>query len=218
MSAVAYDYIEEYIRGLIKESDKELLQMEEYAKINHVPIIHKEVGKFLELFINIVKPLKILELGTAIGYSSILMSRCAGSKTTITTIERDKKMVELAVGNINKLGLEKNIQVLEGDCLNILENLTEKYDIIFMDAGKGHYKDFFPNCVRLLNKNGVIISDNVLFRGMIASDELIEKRKITIVKRMREYLDYISKNNEFSTSIIPMGDGIAISTRRNAHE
>jgi predicted O-methyltransferase YrrM len=218
MSGITHDYIEKYIRSLIKESGKELLEMEEYAKENHVPIIHKEVGQFIELFINIVKPLRILELGTAIGYSSILMSRSAGTAAKITTIERDEKMVELALENIKKSGLDKNIEVLEGDCLEILGILSEKYDIIFMDAGKGHYKDFLPHCIRLMDKNGVIISDNVLFRGMIASDELVDKRKSTIVKRMREYLECISDSEEFITSVIPMGDGIAVTARRNVNE
>ena len=218
MSGITQDYIEEYIRNLIKESDKELLTMEEYAKENHVPIIHKEVGKFLELFINILNPSRILELGTAIGYSSILMSKCAGAKSKITTIERDKKMVEMANRNISMYGLNEKIEVLQGDCLEILESISEKYDMIFMDAGKGHYKDFLPHCIRLLSKNGVIISDNVLFRGMIASDELIVKRKSTIVKRMREYLQIISNSEEFITSILPMGDGISITTRRNKNE
>jgi len=218
MSGITQDYIENYIRSLIKESKKELLTMEEYAKENHVPIIHKEVGQFLELFINIVKPSRILELGTAIGYSSILMSSCAGPNTKVTTVERDRKMVEMAIENINKSGLHKNIEVIEGDCLEILKELSGKFDMIFMDAGKGHYKDFLPHCVRLLDENGIIISDNVLFRGMIANDELVEKRKSTIVKRMREYLDHISNNEEFITSVIPMGDGISITTRRNKNE
>lgn len=218
MSGITQDYIENYIRSLIKESKKELLTMEEYAKENHVPIIHKEVGQFLELFINIVKPSRILELGTAIGYSSILMSSCAGPNTKVTTVERDRKMVELAIENINKSGLHKNIEVIEGDCLEILKELSGKFDMIFMDAGKGHYKDFLPHCVRLLDENGIIISDNVLFRGMIANDELVEKRKSTIVKRMREYLDHISNNEEFITSVIPMGDGISITARRNKNE
>jgi predicted O-methyltransferase YrrM len=218
MSALVHDYVENYIRGLIKRDDEALLELEEYALTNHVPIIQKEAGQLLETLVYMVKPLTILELGTAIGYSSILMSRCAGPRAKITTVERSSEMVGIARSNIKKYGYDNRIQVLEGDCLEILESLKDKYDFIFMDAGKSHYNDFFPHCERLLNDNGVIVSDNVLFRGMIAADELVEKRMATIVKRMREYLSMLSANAEFHTSVVPIGDGIAISTRRNRNE
>jgi len=218
MSAIVHDYVENYIRGLIKRDDETLLELEEYALINHVPIIQKDAAQLLETLIYMAKPLRILELGTAIGYSSILMSRCAGTRAKITTIERSSEMVAIARSNITKYGYESRIEVLEGDCLEILESLKDKHDFIFMDAGKSHYNDFFPHCERLLTENGVIVSDNVLFRGMIAADELVEKRMATIVKRMREYLVMLSSNAEFHTSVVPVGDGIAISTRRNRNE
>lgn len=214
MSGIAYDYMEQYIRGLIKDNSGILKELEEYAHSNFVPIIHKEVARFLEVMIKIKKPLKILELGTAIGYSAILMSISSENKASITTVERDKKMIELAKNNIEKYELKDRIGIIEGDCLEVLEKLEDKYDLIFMDAGKGHYNHFLPHCMRLLSKDGVIIADNVLFRGMIASDELVKRRKITIVKRMREYLDMVSDNEKFTTSIIPMGDGIAVTLRR----
>ncbi|WP_125154651.1 O-methyltransferase [Clostridium rectalis] len=217
MSAITYDYIEKYIRGLIKDERPIIDEIEKYAKENKVPIIHKEVAKFLELMINLKKPSKILELGTAIGYSAILMEIASNNKCEIVTIERDNHMVSIAKGNIKKFGFSHKIKVIEGDCLEVLEDLEEKYDLIFMDAGKGHYNHFLPNCLRLLNKNGVIIADNVLFRGMVASDELVKRRKITIVKRMREFLDLVSQQ-EFITSVIPMGDGIAVITRRKDYE
>jgi len=218
MSALVHDYVENYIRGLIKRDDEALLDLEEYALTNHVPIIQKDAGQLLETLVCMVKPLRILELGTAIGYSSILMSGCAGPRAKITTVERSSEMVVIARNNIKKYGYDNRIQVLEGECLEILESLKDKYDFIFMDAGKSHYNDFFPHCERLLTENGVIVSDNVLFRGMIAADELVEKRMATIVKRMREYLAMLSANAEFHTSVVPIGDGIAISTRRNRNE
>lgn len=218
MSAIVHDYVENYIRGLIKRDDETLLELEEYALTNHVPIIQKDAAQLLETLVYMAKPLRILELGTAIGYSSILMSRCAGTRAKITTIERSSEMVAIARSNIKKYGYESRIEVLEGDCLEILESLKDKHDFIFMDAGKSHYNDFFPHCERLLTENGVIVSDNVLFRGMIAADELVEKRMATIVKRMREYLVMLSSNAEFHTSVVPVGDGIAISTRRNRNE
>ncbi len=218
MSAITQDYIEEYIRSLIKDNDEDLLFMEDYARINHVPIIQKDSANLLKFFINLIKPVSILELGTAIGYSSILMSRCAGPSAKITTIERDEKLVELANANIQKVGYNNRIQVIKGDCLEILEKLQGEYDIIFLDAGKSHYKDYFPHCTRLLKKNGLLISDNVLYRGMIASDKLFKRRMVTIIKKMRKYLLMLSDNEEFITSVIPMGDGIALTTRRNINE
>ena len=123
-------------------------------------------------------------------------------------------MIKYAKENIKSFGLEDKIIIEEGDCLEILEKLQEPYDLIFMDAGKGHYNHFLPHCLRLLKDDGIIIADNVLFRGMVASDELVKRRKITIVKRMRSYLDLVSQDDSLITSVIPMGDGIAITKRK----
>lgn len=214
MSGVTFDYMEEYLRGLIPNRDKDLLELEKFAIENRVPIIQKETAKFLEFMISMKEPNNILELGTAIGYSSILMSKTLNNKCKITTIERDEKMINLAKENIKSFGLEDNIKIKEGECLEILEKLDNKYDLIFMDAGKGHYNHFLPHCLRLLSDKGVIIADNVLFRGMVASDDLVKRRKITIVKRMRTYLDIVSNDKNLITTVIPMGDGIALTKRR----
>ena len=217
MSTIAYDYMEEFIRSLIKEKNEKLEALEKHARNNSVPIIHKEVGRFLELMIDIKRPLRILELGTAIGYSAILMASVCKGSFHIDTIERDSEMIKQAKENIENFGFKGNINILEGDCLEILEELNEGYDLIFMDAGKGHYNHFLPHCLRLLNKEGIIIADNVLFRGMVASDKLVKRRKITIVKRMREFLNMVSED-DFITSVIPMGDGIAVIKRRFENE
>ena len=215
MSGITYDYMEQYIKELINEKSDILIEMESYAKDNFVPIVQKETGKFLEFMVTVKRPLKILELGTAIGYSAILMCMNADKATKVTTIERDEKMVKIATDNIIKYGYKDKIDILQGDCLEVLKSLDGKFDMIFMDAGKGHYNHFLPECLRLLKEDGIIVADNVLFRGMVASDELVERRKITIVKRMRKYLDLVSNDNKLITSIIPMGDGIAVTTRRN---
>ena len=215
MSGITYDYMEEYIKKLVPEKQGTLKEIEEFARENGVPIVQEETGRFLEFMVNMKKPLRILELGTAIGFSSILMYEAAGTKTEIVTIERDPKMIELAKVNLKRFNLEDKIKIMEGECLEVLEKLNEPFDLIFMDAGKGHYNHFLPHCLRLLNKSGIIIADNVLFRGMVASDELVKRRKITIVKRMRTYLDMVSNDDELITSVIPMGDGIALTKRRN---
>lgn len=214
MSGITYDYMEEYLRGLIGESSGKLRELEDFAKENGVPIVQKEAGKFLEFMVSMKKPLKILELGTAIGYSSILMYDASKTNPDIVTIERSKEMIELAKENIKRFNLEDKITIKEGDCLEVLENLDEEFDLIFMDAGKGHYNHFLPHCLRLLKEDGIIIADNVLFRGMVPSEELVKRRKITIVKRMRTYLEMVSNDENLITSVIPMGDGIAITKRR----
>lgn len=219
MSGVTYDYMEKYLRSLIPSYEGTLDELELFASENLVPIVQKETSKFLQFMITLKKPKRILELGTAIGYSSILMSLTAGNNVKIVTIERDEKMVNLAKMNIEKMNLNENITVLQGECLEILETLEEdKYDMIFMDAGKGHYNDFLPHCIRLLNDDGVIVADNVLFRGMVANKELVKRRKITIVKRMKKYLDVVSKDENLVTTVIPMGDGIALTMRRDKND
>ncbi|MDQ0148101.1 O-methyltransferase [Eubacterium multiforme] len=214
MSGITYDYMEEYLRNLIGENNGRLKEMEDFAKENGVPIVQKETGKFLEFMVSMKKPLKILELGTAIGYSSILMYEASKTNPDIVTIERSEEMIKLAKANFEKFNLQDKIKIKEGDCLEILEDLNEEFDLIFIDAGKGHYNHFLPHCLRLLKEDGIIIADNVLFRGMVPSQDLVKRRKITIVKRMRTYLEMVSNDENLITSVIPMGDGIAITKRR----
>ncbi|ADL51582.1 O-methyltransferase [Clostridium cellulovorans] len=212
MNGITFDYMEEYLRNLIPENQGLLGELEEYAKENRVPIAQKETINFLRTMIAIKKPKRVLELGTAIGYSAITIAQTFPCE--VTTVERNPEMVELAKKYIEEAKLQDKIKVEVGDCMDILEKLQEPFDLIFMDAGKGHYNHFLPHCLRLLNRDGIIIADNVLFRGMVANDQLVSKRKITIVKRMRKYLDIVSKDPNLYTSVIPMGDGIAVTTRR----
>lgn len=214
MSKITYDYMEDYIRGLIPERTGTLKEIEDFARENGVPIVQKETGVFLEFMTSMKKPKKILELGTAVGFSSILMYESAGVEPDIVTIERDEKMIEMAKVNLDRFNLRDKIKIEQGDCLEVLERLDDKFDLIFMDAGKGHYNHFLPHCLRLLKDDGIIVADNVLFRGMVASQELVKRRKITIVKRMRTYLDLVTQDENLITSVIPMGDGIAVTKRR----
>ncbi len=214
MDGVTLEFIEEYLRSKIEESAPMLKDLEEYAIKNHVPIISKEVWQFLKFMINLKKPSKILELGTAIGYSSISMCLFSDKKAHITTIERDEEMIFKAMDNIKSFNLEENIEIIKGECLEVLEKLDDKFDMIFMDAGKGHYNHFHPHCIRLLKDEGVIIADNVLFRGMVASRDRVKRRKITIVKRMKKYIEDITTDKNLITTIIPMSDGIALIYKR----
>lgn len=212
---ICYDYINEYIRKTIKGNDGILAEMEEFARINHVPIIQPEVAKLLLVLGKVHKPRKILEVGTAIGYSSILLSSVLQPGGRLDTIERYELMADRAKDNIKRAGREDVISIMVGDALEVLKCLDKKYDMIFLDAAKGQYPEFLPDCLRMLEKGGLMVSDNVLYKGMVATDELVVRRKKTIVKRMRDYLDTICNSEELDTSIIPIGDGVALSYKKS---
>lgn len=214
MSGITYDYMVKYLEGLIGESEGIIKELEDFAEANNVPIVRAETARLIEFMVTSKRPKKILELGTAIGYSSILMAITLNKEVHITTIEKDPEMVKIARENIKKAGLCDIITVIEGDCLEVLENMTDEYDMMFIDAGHGHYCEFLPHCLRMLTEDGMIMADNVLFRGMVACDELMVRRKITIVKRMRKYLDMVSNDENLLTTVLPIGDGIALTVRR----
>lgn len=211
---INYDYIEKYIQKTLKPENDILAKLRSYAKKNHVPIVHSEVGKLLEVIGKIKSPKNILEIGTAIGYSAILMAEFLSENGKIDTIEHNYKIIEKAKENVKKAKLEEKINIILGDALDVLTCLQKKYDFIFLDASKGQYLEFLPQCLRLLNNGGILFSDNVLYRGMVASDDLVVRRKKTIVLRMREYLDTICNMKELETSVLPIGDGVAISWKK----
>lgn len=207
------EYIEDYIRSLFPSHKGILKDMEVYALNNHVPIIEREVAQLIKVLLKIYKPKRILEVGTAIGYSAIIMANSTENDCMIRTIERRQDMVDIARKNIYIGKLDDRIEVIHGDAQEILIELEGKYDFIFLDAAKGHYLDFFNKSVDLLNPGGVIVSDNVLYKGMIASDKLVIRRKKTIVKRLREFLKHINNLENFESSVIPIGDGVSITYR-----
>ena len=211
---ICYDYINHYIRETIKKNEGILKELEEYAALYHVPIIQPEVARMLTVTGKMIKPQRILEVGTAIGYSAILMTEFLEANGKIDTIDRSEKMIYAAKENIKKAALEDKINIITGDALDVLQCLNKTYDLIFVDAAKGQYSEFLPECLRMLKPGGVLFSDNVLYKGMVANDDLIVFRKKTIVKRMREYLDTICRDENLETSIIPIGDGVAISYKK----
>ena len=213
MTNINEEYIEEYIRSILPENELYLKKLELYAEENHVPIVEIEVAQLLKVLLKIHRPKNILEIGTAIGYSALIMASSTAENCKITTIERRLDMVDLAKNNINNTKYKNRIKVLYGEADEILPNLDEKYDFIFLDAAKGQYLQFFNHCMELLNAKGVIVSDNVLFKGMVASDELVVRRKKTIVKRLRQYLKYINHLEGYTSCIIPIGDGVALTYR-----
>ncbi|AOT72867.1 O-methyltransferase [Geosporobacter ferrireducens] len=210
MSNIVNPLIEEYIRNTICKNEGLLKEMEEYALENHVPIVQPEVSKLLEVITKIQGAKDILEVGTAIGYSAIIFCQSSdGGK--VTTIERRADMIEKAQTYIATAGLSSSINILQGSAEEVLPSLEGTYDLIFLDAAKGQYMEFLASCIHLLKPGGVLISDNVLYKGMVASNEYVIRRKKTIVKRMRTYLDYIMENPKLVSCLLPIGDGVAIS-------
>ena len=204
-----------YINSLDTGNTAMLDQIEREATADYVPIIRKEMQSFLKLLLAMTKPKRILEVGTAVGFSSILMAEYDPVPCEIVTIENYEKRIPIARENFKRAGKEEQITLLEGDALEILKTLEGPYDFIFMDAAKGQYIHFLPEILRLLAKDGVLVSDNVLQDGdVIESRFAVTRRNRTIHKRMREYLYTLTHSEELVTAVLPVGDGITLSTRR----
>lgn len=218
MPNINYDYIENYLRDLKDIKDEKLLEMSKYAEENHVPIVERESEEFINFLISIKKPKKILELGTAIGYSSISFAKRNKCIEKIDSVELKEEMVEIARKNISDVGLDEIIHVHNSDAYDFLVDLEEKYDLIFIDAAKGQYEKYFDSALKNLNEKGIILCDNVLFKGMIAEDSLVKRRKITIVKRLRKFLKDISSDERFISSVVPIGDGILLVRRKDEED
>lgn len=189
--------------------------IEKEALDTYVPIIRKEMQSFLKLLLAMQKPMKILEVGTAVGFSAILMAEYGPADCEITTIENYDKRIPIARENFVRAKKERQITLLEGDAQEILPTLQGPFDLIFMDAAKGQYINFMPEVLRLLKKDGVLVSDNVLQEGdIVESHYVVERRNRTIYKRMREYIYELTHNEQLVTAILPVGDGITVSVKK----
>lgn len=214
MSGISYSYITDFIRETIPKRKGILGDMSAFAKENHVPIVEEETARLLEVLCMLKRPDKILEIGTAIGFSGLVMYYACPVSPKIITLERYDKMAELARENFKLAGADNDITLLEGDAKELLPKIDGMFDLIFIDAAKGQYPYFFKSCLPKLNTGGLIICDNVLYKGMIATDELVIRRKITIVKRLRSLLKDIMHNELVHSAIIPIGDGVSISIKK----
>ena len=212
-NAIVYEYITEFLRKDIPKRNGLLGELEEYAEVNSVPIVQPETAQFLEVITKIKRPERILEIGCAIGYSAMLMAEGLADHGSITTLECDKDMAELARENIRKAGLEDTINVINRDAKEVLPTLTGEYDIIFLDGPKAHYIHMLNDCVRLLKKGGILIADNVLYKGMTADPEHVVRRKITIVKRLQHFIGAQMQHPELRASLLPLGDGVTIAVK-----
>lgn len=204
-----------YINSLDNGNGDFLDALERRALRDDVPIIRQDMQSFLKVLLAIHRPKRILEVGTAVGFSALLMAANTDEDCTITTIEKYEKRIPEAKKNFADAGMQDRITLLEGDAIEIMQELEGPYDMIFMDAAKGQYIHFLPEALRLLKKDGVLISDNVLQDGdIIESHYAVERRNRTIYKRMREYLYVLKHTDGLLTSIIPTGDGAAITVKQ----
>lgn len=206
--------IASFINSFNGSYDKDITDIRGEAEKDGVPIIRQETGEFLKLLLLMNRPERVLEIGTAIGFSAIFMSRFLSDEGHITTIENYEPRIVRAKENIKKAGAENKITLLEGDAFQILPMLQKQYDFIFMDAAKGQYGNFLPEVIRLLKKGGILLCDNVLQDGdVLESRFAVTRRNRTIHARMREYLYEIKHHPELETAILNIGDGISFSIK-----
>jgi predicted O-methyltransferase YrrM len=215
MGTIVNERIVDYINSLDKGNSPVCNAIEKEALADGVPIIRKEMGNLLKVLLLLKQPQKILEVGTAVGYSSILMSENMPENCRITTIENYEKRIPVAKSNFKRAGKEEVITLLEGDAMDILKELDGTYDFIFMDAAKGQYINFLPELLRLMPAGGLLISDNVLQEGDIVESRYgVTRRNRTIHTRMREYIYTLTHAEQLETSIVPIGDGITLSVKK----
>lgn len=191
---------------------EELQKIKEYALERHIPIIMDDTLEVIDEILTKKKPEKILEIGTAVGYSAICFSEYLVQGGRIDTIERDEQRVLEAKENIKKVGVEEKIKIYEGDAVEILPTLNEQYDVVFIDAAKGKYPFFLEQALRMLKPDGVILADNILYKGYVMSDYNKHKQR-TAVTHLRQYIKEITENPDLETTILEVGDGLAISKR-----
>ena len=191
-------------------NENELKKIKEYALERHIPIIMDDTLEVIDKVLKENKPNKILEIGTAVGYSAMCFSKYLAENGIIDTIEREHERVEEAKENIKRVGVEDKINILEGDAVEILPTLNEKYDVVFIDAAKGKYPFFLEQAKRMLNKNGIIFADNILYKGYVMSDYNKHKQR-TAVRNLRESIKEVTEDENCKTEILEVGDGLAIS-------
>ena len=190
-----------------------LKRIKEKALAEHIPIIMDDTLEVVDKILVPLKPKKILEIGTAVGYSAICFSNYLQEGGRIDTIERDIQRVEEAKQNIKEVGVEEKIHILEGDAVEILPRLYEKYDVVFIDAAKGKYPFFLKEALRMLTEDGIILADNILYKGYVMSDYNKHKQR-TAVRNLRQYIAEVTQDPNLETEILEVGDGLAISKRK----
>lgn len=195
-------------------NELELEKIKEKALENHIPIIMDDTLEVIAKILTEKKPKRILEIGTAVGYSAMCFSKYLAEDGLIDTIERDEERIEEAKQNFKKVEVENKINLYEGDAVEILPTLSEKYDVVFIDAAKGKYPFFLKEALRMLNQDGIIFADNILYKGYVMSDYNKHKQR-TAVRNLREYIKETTENPDLETEILEVGDGLAISKMKS---
>lgn len=191
-------------------NQQELERVKKKALEDHIPIIMDETLEVMGKYLSKIKPEKILEIGTAVGYSAMCFTNFLTEDGRIDTIEREAERVKEARENIEKVGVADKIQIYQGDAVEILPTLKERYDAVFIDAAKGKYPFFLKEALRMIKPNGIIFADNILYKGYVLSDYNKHKQR-TAVRNLREYIKEVSENPNLETQILEVGDGLAIS-------
>lgn len=200
----------------MNEIEKLLKTMREFATENYVPIVRPETERIMGTLICEKKPKRLLELGAAIGYSAISFSRFIAEDGIIITVERDEERARMARKNIAAANLGRKIRLIEDDALTLLQSMDKKVDIIFLDADKSHYIDYYEDCLRLLNDDGIIIADNVLFAGLVEKEGEAERKHRTIVNNLREFIATVEADSRVKSELLKTEDGIMI-IRKKQH-
>lgn len=214
--SINYDYIIRYIHDVMPKQNGLIAELEQFAAEHDVPISQPETIRLLEILINLGNINNILEVGSAIGYSAVRMAN-ANQSAEIHTIEINHDAARYANEVFQKAGLSGRIHLTEGDANDVLPRFEKNgmtFDMIFIDAAKAQYLKFFEPCMSMLKNGGLLVSDNVLYKGMTATDDLVLHRKRTIVKRLRDYIDILCTHSQLETAVLPVGDGIALSYKR----
>ncbi len=216
-SDIVKDEIVNYINRVQPISNDKIGELQKYAYEKDVPIIDQETARFLGVLLEIKKPKRILEIGCAIGFSSIFMSQYLEENGEIITIDRFDVMIRQAKENFENFGVSDKITLIEGDAVEVLEGLdiAGSFDVIFLDAGKGQYINMLENCIRLLSSGGILIADDIFQNGKIVQDiETIEKRQRTIHRRMNEFIEKINNDERLNSSLVPIADGVLIAVKK----
>lgn len=212
--AIVYPYITEYLRQVVPPHTGILKELEEEAAQEEIPIVPPETARLLSVLCQIKQPKHILEIGCAIGYSALLMSEKLAEGGSILTLEYDPPTAERARRNIERAGKSDCITVRCADAKDVVPSLTGEYDIIFLDGPKAHYIYMLNDCIRLLKRGGLLIADNVLYKGMTADEQHVIRRKITIVKRLRHFISAQQQRGELEAVLLPLGDGVTVAVKK----
>ncbi|SKA04447.1 O-methyltransferase [Selenihalanaerobacter shriftii] len=206
------EHMQKYMEEITSKRSGDLKRLEEEALARNIPIVEPEIGEFLSLLVSIHQSENILELGTATGYSTLWLAKA--NQANIVTIELKERDAKVARKNFKELGLEDRVELLVGDAIEIMPTLEKEFDLIFIDAAKGQYMNYLEHSLELVADGGIIVADNILFKGMVSTDELMHPRYDTLTYRLREYIKAVMNHSKLDSSILPLGDGLAVSLKK----